>query len=98
MDAEQYIRHLKGLRGYKNQIVHIQEIPAREAVYGELEKPLAPCLRSYLERIYGKGRWRTMKGMATVRLADGAICEAEIHWFEAHGIGRKDLKIKRTLQ
>jgi len=50
VDAEEYIRHLKGLRGYKNQIVHIQEIPARGAVYGELEKQLAPCLRSYLDR------------------------------------------------
>jgi hypothetical protein len=37
-----------------------------------------------------------MKGIATVRLASGTICTAEIHWFEAHGIGRKDLKIKRV--
>ena len=52
----------------------------------------------YLERIYGRGRWRKMKGIATVRLADGTVCEAEIHWFEAHGIGRKDLKIKRVMR
>lgn len=51
----------------------------------------------YLERTYGKGRWRKMKGIATIRLADGTICEAEIHWFEAHGIGRKDFKIKREI-
>jgi hypothetical protein len=38
-------------------------------------------------------RWRKMKGLATVQLADGPICEAEIHWFEAHSIGRKDFKI-----
>jgi hypothetical protein len=38
-----------------------------------------------------------MKGFATVRLADGTICEAEIHWFEAHGVGRKDFKIKRVI-
>ena len=55
-------------------------------------------IRRYLERTYGKGRWRKMKGIATVRLADATICEAEIHWFEAHGIGRKDFKIKRMVR
>nr|VFJ68430.1 MAG: hypothetical protein BECKFW1821B_GA0114236_11443 [Candidatus Kentron sp. FW] len=52
-------------------------------------------IRRYLERTYGKGRWRKMKGRATVELVDGTIREAEIHWFEAHGVGRKDFKIKR---
>ena len=52
----------------------------------------------YLERAYGKGRWRKRKGTATVRLADGTISLAEVHWFEAHGIGRKDFKIKRVLR
>jgi hypothetical protein len=55
-------------------------------------------IRRYLERTYGKGRWRKMKGIATVQLADGTIYEAEIHWFEAHGIGRKDFKIKRVIR
>jgi len=55
-------------------------------------------LRRYLERVYGKGRWRKMKGTATVRLADDTVCDAEIHWFEAHGIGRKDFKIKRAIR
>ena len=55
-------------------------------------------VRRYLDRTYGNGRWRKMKGTATVRLADGSICEAEIHWFEAHGIGQKDFKIKRVVQ
>jgi hypothetical protein len=55
-------------------------------------------IRRYLERAYGKGRWRKRKGIATVRLADGTVNEAEIHWFEAHGIGRKDFKIKRTFR
>ena len=55
-------------------------------------------IRRYLDRTYGKGRWRKLKGTATVRLADDTICEAEIHWFEAHGIGRKDFKIKRTMR
>lgn len=55
-------------------------------------------IRHYLERTYGKGRWRKMKGVATVQVADGTICEAEIHWFEAHGIGRKDFKTKRVIR
>lgn len=55
-------------------------------------------IKRYLERTYGTGRWRKMKGIATVRLADGTNCEAEIHWFEAHGIGRKDFKIKRVIR
>ncbi len=55
-------------------------------------------IRRHLDRTYGKGRWRKMKGVATIRLADGAVCEAEIHWFEAHGIGRKDYKIKRFIR
>ena len=55
-------------------------------------------IRRYLERSYGKGRWRKMKGIVSVRLEDGTIWEAEIHWFEAHGIGRKDFKIKRVIK
>ena len=55
-------------------------------------------IRRYLERTYGKGRWRKMKGRASVQLADGTVSEAEIHWFEAHGVGRKDFKIKRVLR
>jgi hypothetical protein len=54
-------------------------------------------IRKYLDRIYGKGRWRKLKGIATVELPDGTIVQAEIHWYEAHGIGRKDFKIKRML-
>jgi hypothetical protein len=51
-----------------------------------------------LERNYGKGRWRKMKGMAAVRLPDGTINEVELHWFECHGIGRKEFKIKKVLR
>ena len=50
-----------------------------------------------LRKKYGKGRWRKRKGVATVRLADGAIKQAELHWYEATGIGRRELKIKRYL-
>ena len=46
---------------------------------------------------YGRGNWRKCKGRATVEYADGRIREAEVHWYEAHGIGRQELKIKRHL-
>lgn len=55
-------------------------------------------IRRYLERTYGKGRWRKMKGLATVLLADGSLAQAEVHWFEAHGMGRKEFKIKRLVR
>lgn len=44
--------------------------------------------------MYGRGRWRKLKGIATVRLTDGAIRLAEIHGYEAHGIGKRDFKLK----
>jgi hypothetical protein len=50
-----------------------------------------------LRRQFGPGRWRKLKGIADVRLAGGQIRKAEVHWYEAHGIGRKKMKIKRFL-
>lgn len=50
-----------------------------------------------LRRRHGKGRWRKRKGVATVRLQDGTVHEAEVHWYEAHGIGRREMKIKFPL-
>jgi hypothetical protein len=50
-----------------------------------------------LRKLYGRGRWRKRKGVARVRLEDGAILLAEVHWYEAHGIGRRDFKIKRYM-
>ena len=50
--------------------------------------------RARLRRHYGQGRWRKLKGIARVRLMDGTIRLAEIHWYEAHGIGKKELKLK----
>ena len=50
-----------------------------------------------LRRQYGSGRWRKLKGIARVRLTNGGVRRAEIHWYEAHGIGRKKMKIKRFL-
>ena len=50
-----------------------------------------------LRRLYGKGRWRKMKGIARIRLRDGRVRLAELHWYEAHGIGRKEFKRRRNL-
>ena len=50
-----------------------------------------------LRRRYGTGRWRKMKGVALIRLPNGEIREAELQWYEAHGIGKKELKWKRYL-
>ena len=52
---------------------------------------------SRLRRAYGSGRWRKLKGRATVRLDDGSLCSAEVHWYEAHGVGKREMKIKRFL-
>ena len=54
-------------------------------------------VRARLRKTYGPGRWKKMKGAATVRLPNGILRRVELHWYEAHGIGRKDLKIKRYL-
>jgi hypothetical protein len=48
-----------------------------------------------LRKMYGNGRWRKLKGVGRVRLADGSEYEAEIHWYEAHGVGKKELKVKQ---
>ena len=50
-----------------------------------------------LRKGYGRGRWRKRKGIAEVRLSDGEVVWAEIHWYEATGIGRKEFKIKHIL-
>ena len=49
---------------------------------------------SRLRKIYGVGNWRKRKGIATIRLPDGSVHEAEIHWYEATGIGKREFKIK----
>lgn len=57
--------------------------------------------RHRLNRLYAKGRvsrWRKMKGMAWVRYVDGGTAYAEIHWYEAHGIGKQEMKVKIELQ
>jgi hypothetical protein len=47
-----------------------------------------------LRRLYGAGRWRKRKGIVRIRLEDGTMRTAELHWYEASGIGRKEFKIK----
>ncbi len=47
-----------------------------------------------LQKLYGDGRWRKLKGTALVQLKDGTVHTAEIHWYEANGIGRKEFKFK----
>ena len=50
-----------------------------------------------LQKVYGKGRRRKLKGIARIRVRGGSIRKAELHWYEAHGIGRKEIKRKRYL-
>jgi hypothetical protein len=50
--------------------------------------------RALLNRRYGTGKWRKLKGTARVRLINGEVRLAEVHWYEAHGIGRRELKLK----
>lgn len=60
-----------------------------------IEKSIREITR--LRKVYGSSRWRKLKGIATIRLYNGIMCEAELHWYEAHGIGKREIKIKRIL-
>lgn len=72
-------------------------------VIGEITdiEPIARGLgvrdRARLNRSYGRARWRKMKGFALVRLRDGQVRKAELRWYEAHGMGRREMKRKRYL-
>ncbi len=50
-----------------------------------------------LRKMYGAGNWRKLKGITQIRLSNGRIRTAEVHWYEAHGIGKKELKRKYYL-
>jgi hypothetical protein len=50
-----------------------------------------------LRKVYGRGRWKKMKGKAKIKLRNGSVRTAEIHWYEAHGIGKKEFKRKKYL-
>ena len=72
-------------------------------VIGEVNRHRNHCVGSSihdierLRKMYGSGRWRKLKGVALVRLEDGSESDAELHWYEAHGIGKKEMKIKELL-
>ncbi len=55
-------------------------------------------IRNYLRRVYGGRRWRKMKGIARVETDDGWTGIAEVHWYEAHGVGKVDWKVKAQLE
>jgi hypothetical protein len=73
------------------------------AVIGEITgiEPIARGMsvrdRSRLNRLYGRARWRKLKGEAMIRLRTDRVRKAELHWYEAHGIGRREMKRKRYL-
>lgn len=50
-----------------------------------------------LRKQYGRGRWRKLQGIALIRLANGRLRRAELHWYEAHGIGKREIKRKRYM-
>jgi hypothetical protein len=52
---------------------------------------------SRLRKLYGRGRWRKRKGVAQVRLPNGEVVMAEIHWYESSEVGRREFKIKQVL-
>ncbi len=52
---------------------------------------------SRLRAQFGPGRWRKLKGIASVKLPNGSVHRAEVHWYEAHGIGKRKMKIKRLI-
>jgi hypothetical protein len=54
-------------------------------------------IQALLRKLYGPGRWRKLKGVATVKLQNGSIHLVELHWYQAHGIGKRDMKIKHYL-
>jgi len=73
------------------------------SVIGEIAeiKPIARGLgvrdRARLNRVYGRARWRKLKGQTLIRLRNGRLRPAELHWYEAHGVGRREIKRKRYL-
>ncbi len=68
----------------------ISEITEIETI--AVEKKIRDIER--LREMYGRGRWRKLKGVAQIRLTNGRIRLAEVHWYEAHGIGRREMKRK----
>ena len=55
-------------------------------------------IRHDLNRVYGRGNWRKLKGIAIIEYEDGCVWRSELHWYEAHGIGRQREKVKKDLE
>jgi len=51
-----------------------------------------------LNKQYGHVKWRKLKGKATVKFSNGKTCNAEVHWYGAHGIGKRKMKVKRVIE
>ncbi len=83
-------------KGYDNYLMDFQIIGSINDV-----EPIAVGSKirdlPRLQKQYGQGHWKKLKGFATVSLKDGTIHIAEIHWYEAHGIGKKEFKLKFPL-
>jgi len=76
------------VRDILSEIMHVEVIAKGSSVK----------IRKKLEKLYGRGNWKKMKGVAKVRLSDNSVKLAEIHWFEAHGIGKRNIKVKYYLR
>jgi hypothetical protein len=84
---------------------HARQIPVRQPfeIIGPIQSAEAMAVGGRIQslqrliKLYGSGRWRKMKGVAGIRLTDGSIRVAELHWYEAHGLGRFEIKRKRYL-
>ena len=89
-----WVRPVSGTRRFV-----LQRYPF-SVVYFELQGSVlvVAVAHALLRRVHGEGRGRKRKGLATVRLSNGAIRRVELHWYEAHGIGRRDFKIKKYLE
>ena len=89
--------------GLDNEAISREDRSVRFDLVGPIEQIEAIAVgpgvkvKSFLRKTYGRGRWRKLKGIATVRLRNGQLRRVEVHWYEAHGIGRRDLKIKRYM-
>lgn len=79
--------HCRNFCRLRSEITSIREIASGPGVDA----------RSALAMHYGRGRWRKMKGVATIETLAGEIRRAEVHWYEAHGIGRREIKRKQFL-
>jgi hypothetical protein len=83
--------------GLQLMFLQVREILSEIKNIEVIAKGSSVKIRKKLEKLYGRGNWKKMKGAAKVRLSDNSVKLAEIHWFEAHGIGKKNIKVKYYL-